>query len=219
MWTIKSLIFNLILNNSQWQKKFTYTVVCHLTDFCFVYSSWNHISHSSWRLLQTNWQMVALWRRDCFWHYVKRVALDRVNYSKACRRAQLCSARDSFYLAEKSEFISSSLVSVSRPQPMAASHDWHTRCDSPKLWWRHAISALNSYWHSPFSQHKRQTTQVDIHSTCPRQEKRDMLLRVNVSYSHRARERLKWVSSSSQWLDMYCIAVRVASSSLWNCII
>ncbi len=46
------------------------------------------ISHSSCRLPQTNWQMVALWRGYCLWHYVKRVALDRVNHSEAHRRAQ-----------------------------------------------------------------------------------------------------------------------------------
>lgn len=157
--------------------------------------------------------MVALWWGYCLWHYVKRVALDRVNHSKARGGAQLRAVRVSFCLGEKSGFISYSLVSISRPQPIAfcLSHDWHTQCDSPELGegmlfllWIHtgilhflSIKARQCWWIFiwciPGGQKKK--------------KKKDALLCVNVSCSHSAWGEVKWVSSTSWWWEIYCTAV------------
>lgn len=172
------------------------------------------ISHSSCRLPQTNWQMVALWQGYCFWHYVKRVALDRVNHPKARGGAQLCAVKVSFCLGKESEFISYSLVSISRPQPMALylSHDWHTQCDSPELGegMLFLLRIHTGILHF-LSIKARQCWWIFIwcipSGRREKKKKKDALLCVNVSCSRSARGEVEWIWSSSRGWEMYCTAV------------
>lgn len=166
--------------------------------------------------------MVALWWGHC--HYVKRVDLDRVNHSKARGEAQLCAVRVSFCLGEKSEFISYSLVSISRPQPIALclSHDWHTQCDSPELgegmqfllWIHSGILHFLSI----------KARLVDIHLMYPWWKKKEkwkkyaLLCERLMLSQHLGRSKMGFVFRVVHGDGKFTVLQLVASSLLWNCI-